>query len=138
MPIEARVTITANISVVAVWLFSTRIRYPRPSEAPTHSAKTAPITESAAATFSPENRNGSAAGNWALRKRCHLFAFRVLSRLSSSGSAARRPSIVLTAIGKKLTSTITMTFGCMSKPNQMIRSGAIAGIGTICETTSHG
>ena len=33
--------------------------------APTHSPKTAPITDSAAAIFSPLNRNGNEAGNWA-------------------------------------------------------------------------
>ncbi len=48
------------------------------------------------------------------------------------------PSSVLTAIGKNETSAITITFGRMSKPVQITRIGAIAGIGTICETTSHG
>jgi len=42
------------------------------------------------------------------------------------------------AIGKKLTSAITITFGRRSNPVQMTTSGAIATIGTICDTTSHG
>ena len=56
----------------------------------------------------------------------------------SCGSAARRPSIELTAIGKNATSATTMTFGRRSNPVQITKIGATAGTGTICETTSHG
>ena len=45
---------------------------------------------------------------------------------------------MLTTIGKKATRAITITRGRRSKPVQMTKIGAIAGIGTICETTSHG
>ena len=45
---------------------------------------------------------------------------------------------MLTAIGKKATSAITITFGRRSKPVQITKIGATAGIGTICETTSQG
>ena len=33
---------------------------------------------------------------------------------------------------------MTITFGLRSKPVQMTKIGAIAAIGIICETTSHG
>ena len=45
---------------------------------------------------------------------------------------------MLTTIGKKATRAITMTFGRRSKPVQSTKIGAIATIGTIWETTSHG
>ena len=46
--------------------------------------------------------------------------------------------MVLTTIGKKLTSATTRILGRRSKPNQMTKIGAMAGIGTSCDTTSHG
>ena len=73
-----------------------------------------------------------------MRRRRRRPAPRVLSRSRRPGSVDLRPSIELTAIGKKLTSAITITFGRMSMPVQMTIIGAITGIGTICEITSQG
>ena len=41
-------------------------------------------------------------------------------------------------IGKKVTSTITMTLGSSPNPNQITISGAIATIGIVCVPTSRG
>ena len=45
---------------------------------------------------------------------------------------------MLTAIGKKLTKAITITFEPIPKPLQTTTSAAIAGTGTSWEITSHG
>ena len=45
---------------------------------------------------------------------------------------------MFTAIGKKATRAITITFGRRSKPVQITKIGAIATIGIIWETTSQG
>jgi hypothetical protein len=60
------------------------------------------------------------------------------SRLVACRSVAAKPSIRPTAIGKNVTSAITTTFGSSPNPNQMISSGAIAMIGSVCEATSSG
>ena len=55
-----------------------------------------------------------------------------------SGSTERRPSRVLTVIGKKQTSATITSFGPIPKPSQTTRIGAIATTGTVCEATSSG
>ena len=88
--------------------------------------------------MSPENTKGRLAGSWAMRKRCQREAPSVRSRSSSSGSAAFNPSTVLTTMGKKQTSAITITFGRRSNPVQTTMMGAMAGMGSVWETTSQG
>ena len=106
--------------------------------APTHSPKTAPITEITAAIFAPLKRKGSEEGT--------STAHRIRERLASSvriirpysGSTARRPSSVLTVIGKKQTSAITTSFGPIPNPSQTTRIGAIAITGIVCDAIRRG
>ena len=58
--------------------------------------------------------------------------------LIASGSTERRPSSVLTVIGKKQISAMIASFGPIPKPNQTTRIGAMAMIGIVCEATSSG
>ena len=58
--------------------------------------------------------------------------------LIASGSAERRPSSVLTVIGKKQTRATIASFGPIPKPSQTTRIGAIAMIGIVCEAISSG
>ena len=60
------------------------------------------------------------------------------SILTCAGSTERRPSSVLTAIGKKQMSAITISFGAMPNPNQITRIGAITTTGTAWEATTSG
>ena len=60
------------------------------------------------------------------------------SRFVAARGVEAKPSIRPTAIGKKVTRAITTTLGSSPKPNQMISSGAIAMIGSVCEATSSG
>ena len=60
------------------------------------------------------------------------------SRLVAAGGVEAKPSISPTATGKNVTSAITTTLGSSPKPNQMISSGAIAMIGSVCDATSSG
>ncbi|MEJ2607474.1 MAG: hypothetical protein P8Z41_12460 [Anaerolineales bacterium] len=48
------------------------------------------------------------------------------SSATRSGSVDASPSAVLTAIGKKQTSTTMITLGINPKPNQMISKGDVA------------
>ena len=56
----------------------------------------------------------------------------------ASGSTARRPSAVATAIGKKQTRATTASFGPIPKPNQTTRIGAKTMIGIAWEPTISG
>ena len=58
--------------------------------------------------------------------------------LIASGSTERRPSRVLTVIGKKQIRATTTSFGPIPKPNQTTRIGAMTMIGIVCEATSSG
>ena len=60
------------------------------------------------------------------------------SRLVAWRSVAANPSMSPMAIGKNVTSAITTTLGSSPNPNQMISSGAIAMIGSVCDATSSG
>ena len=50
------------------------------------------------------------------------------------GSADFRPRVVLVTMGKNVMIAAIMILGVMPKPNQMVRSGIIAMIGTELET----
>ena len=67
----------ANARAVSSWPLAVSSACPSPASAPAHSANTAPITDTAAATFSPVKAAGSAAG---------------ASRSGTSASARRRRS----------------------------------------------
>ncbi len=56
----------------------------------------------------------------------------------ASRSAAAKPSIRPIVIGKNVARAITRIFGSRPNPNQMIISGAIAMIGSVCDTTNSG
>ena len=58
--------------------------------------------------------------------------------LISSGSTAASPASVVTTIEKKDTSAITTSFGRMPNPSQKTSSGAMIGIGIVCEPISNG
>ena len=60
------------------------------------------------------------------------------SILTWSRSTEPRPSSVLTTIGKKQISAITISLGAMPNPNQITRIGAITITGTACEATTSG
>ena len=76
------------------------------SSAPAHSPKTAPITATATAILAPLKKKGSAVGASTRRRICQRRASSVRIILITSGSTERRPSSVLTVIGKKQTSAI--------------------------------
>ena len=58
--------------------------------------------------------------------------------LVASGSTERRPSSVLTTIGKKQIRATIASFGPIPKPNQTTRIGAMTRIGIVCEATISG
>ena len=58
--------------------------------------------------------------------------------LIASGSTERRPSSVLTVIGKKQIRATIASFGPIPKPNQTTRIGAMTMIGIVCEATISG
>ena len=79
--------------------------------APAHSPKTAPITETLAATLSPLKKLGRAEGNSAFHRVWRRVAPMLRISFSSWGSTARRPSVVFTARGKKQTRATIASFG---------------------------
>ena len=90
-----------------------RTSRPRPRSAPAHSPKTAPITETVAATLSPLKRYGSAAGSSTFHSVASREAPRLRISLRSSGSTERRPSIRFTVTGKKQIRATIASFGPM-------------------------
>ena len=82
--------------------------------------------------------DGIACGSRTSRNRCQRDAPMLRSRLVAACGVEAKPSISPTATGKNVTSAITTTLGSSPKPNQMISSGAIAMIGSVCEATSSG
>ena len=82
--------------------------------------------------------DGIACGSRTSRNRCQRDAPMLRSRFVAARGVEAKPSISPMATGKKVTSAITTTLGSRPKPNQMISSGAIAMIGSVCETTSSG
>lgn len=103
---------------------------PRPLEAPTHSAMTAPSTAYVALIWSPAKNAGTALGMSTLRRTRSRFAPNDRARSTRSRSACSSPSVVETTIGKKQISATTSTFGITPNPNQTTISGAITIIGT--------
>ena len=92
-------------------MFPSSTSRPRPSSAPAHSPKTAPITETVAATFSPLNRNGSADGSSTERSVRSREAPMLRISFRSSGSTERSPSSRFTVIGKKQISATIASLG---------------------------
>jgi hypothetical protein len=131
-------SVAANARAVSSCPFAVIRTRPRPRSAPAHSANTAPITATAAATFRPVNADGSAAGASTSRSACQRVAWSDRSSRRASGSAARRPSYRLIVIGKKQTSATSSTLGARPKPNTRITSGAMTGTGTACEPITSG
>src|SRR4051794_9757890 len=131
---------TTAAKVRAVWSCAEAcwIRWPRPELDPAHSPKTAPITATATAIFAPLKKYGRAVGASTRRSVCRRLASRVRIIFSRSGSTERRPSSVLTVIGKKQISAMTASFGPIPKPSQTTRMGATTTIGTVCDATSNG
>jgi len=60
------------------------------------------------------------------------------NRLVAWRSVAANPSMRPIAMGKNVTSAITTTFGRSPNPNQMIKSGAMATMGSVWLATSNG
>ena len=90
----------------------TWIACPRPASEPTSSPNTAPITATATATLAPENRNGSAEGSSRRRKQVQARGAERAHHLDlRRGRPTASPSSVLTTIGKKQISAITISFG---------------------------
>ena len=113
-------------------------RYPSPEFDPACSANTAPITATATAIFAPVNTPGSAAGSSTCLKIRVREASNVRISLISSGSTAASPASVVTTIEKNDTSAITTSLGRMPNPSQNTSSGAMIGIGIVCEATNSG
>ena len=111
---------------------------PSPAVAPTYSAKIAPVTAYVMPIRSAVKNDGMACGNRTSRNRCQRDAPMLRSRFVAARGVEANPSMSPTAIGKNVTRAITTTLGSSPKPNQMISSGAIAMIGSVCEATSSG
>ena len=108
-------------------MYASHICRPKPEDAPIHSATTAPINDSGAATLRAANRNGHEDGHRALHE--HLAGADASIERSHSaiaGSTERKPSRALMRTGKKVSSAVTITFGPCPKPIQMVRIGATA------------
>ncbi len=90
------------------------------------------------ATLSPLKNAGSAAGSLTRRMICQREAPKVRSMSTSVALTPRSPSARLTVIGKKHTRATTMSLGRMPRPNRITSSGAMAMVGTVCDTTSSG
>src|SRR5262245_30783676 len=60
------------------------------------------------------------------------------TRLYVSRSTEFNPAVVLIAIGKNAISAAMSTLGFMPKPNQTMKSGAIAITGSVCDATMIG
>ena len=84
MAANARAVSSCPLAVSSAW--------PRPESEPAHSANTAPITDTAAATLRPVKAAGSAAGASSSRNVCQREASKERSSLLASGSTRRRPS----------------------------------------------
>src|ERR1700722_2150034 len=128
----------ATVRAGSSWGSETTIRYPSPELDPFHSAKTAPITDTATAIFAPVNTPGSAAGSSTCQKVRSLGASNVRISLSRSGSTDSRPASVVTTIEKNDTSATTISFGAIPKPSQKASTGAISTTGTACEAITSG
>jgi hypothetical protein len=116
---------------VRSWLFAWSIRCPSPALAPDDSAKTAPITATATATFAPLKAYGSAMGASTRHSVCNLPAPIVRIIFSRSASTERSPSSVLTVIGKKQIKAMISSFVSRPKPNTTTRIGARTTIGIV-------
>src|SRR5690606_4067748 len=105
------------------------MRLPRPEEAPIHSATTAPISDSGAATLRAANRNGRAEGHRAWRKYWRGGASTDRNHSAMAGSTERNPSSELMRTGKKVSRAVTTTLGAGPNPSHTVRIGAMAMIG---------
>src|SRR5690606_5741614 len=100
MPV--RTTTAAKSAGMSRLLYASHICRPRPDEAPIHSATTAPIRESGAATFSAANRNGRADGQRTWRKYWPSGASIERNQSATAGSTDRKPSTALINTGKNV------------------------------------
>jgi hypothetical protein len=82
------------------------------------------------ATLAPVTMNGSAAGNWTLRKICSGDALRLCASSNSSFGVARNPAAVSTMIGKNATSQTIASLDSSPVPSQTRIIGANATLGT--------
>ena len=82
--------------------------------------------------------SGSACGRRILTNRRQAPAPVERARSITSGSSDLKPAMLLTTIGKKLRRNTSRSLGRKPKPNQMMKSGAIAILGTICRNTING
>src|SRR5215213_7987566 len=124
-------TIAATILGVSNCAMARIIRYPRPALAPTSSPNTAPMTQIATAILAPAKIDGKLDGNSASRKTLPREAPNERKRLITSRSVERRPSNVLTTIGKNPTRAVMITLGASPYPSVTRSSGASAGIGMV-------
>ena len=90
------------------------------------------------ATLAPLNANGRAVGISTRQSRPQRVRAEGAQHLDQIRSTERRPSSVLTVIGKKQISATITSFGAIPKPNQTTRIGARSTIGIVCEATSSG
>src|SRR5699024_11778221 len=79
-----------------------RLKYPNPDCAPSHSPIAAPITLKGMATFKPEKKCGNAEGICNLKNISFWLAPIVKRSYSICLLLERKPSIVLTVIGKNV------------------------------------
>lgn len=77
-------------------------------------------------------------GSRTLTKVCHGLARKARISIRRRTSTLRSPAITLTSTGKKAISVAVSTLDCRPKPNQMISSGAIATLGTVCSASTGG
>ena len=89
------------------------------------------MTQIATAILAPAKIDGRLDGNSASRKTFPREAPKERKRLTTSRSVERRPSTVLTTIGKNPTRAVTITLGTRPYPSETRSSGASAGIGMV-------
>ena len=91
---------------------------------------TAPMVARVVATLSAVKMNGSALGQRTARNVCVSDAASERMSSSAAGSTWSRPRAVLIITGKKQSIAATMAFeSWLSRPNQLLMSGAKAMIG---------
>ena len=114
------------------YAFLTLVIYtPSPLNPPSHSDITPPTTEYEAEILSAAKNFPIEDGNLINLYISNSLAPIDLSRFISSLSALLKLSKSPIVIGKNVTSTISITFGNKSYPNQSTKSGAMAIVGMV-------
>src|SRR5690606_13064459 len=104
-------------------VYASHTRLPSPDDAPIHSATTAPMTESGAATSGAAEGKRRADGQLAGRQYGRGGASTARNQAATAGSTDRKPPRELISTGKNVSSAVTATVGAGPNPGHTVRSG---------------